>query len=308
MPASNTSYQIQVDPLDLVSKTDEERIQLALDAIARNGFKENGRPWLSIREAARCFEVRKTTLTARFNGRKTKKEAHLHERALSFGEEDALVKWVSEMGRRGIPLHATAVAQHASVISGRVMGERWVYRFRARHPELKVKWSTGLEQCRAQSLNSTAVSGFYDNLEDLVEKYNIPEENIYNMDEKGIQLGMGKRVLAFVDRDQKTVHQVEDGNRELVTVIECVCADGTAIPPSVVFKGARRDLEWGRNNPCDARYVCPIHSVTSVDTYLAFRTHRRAGQTRSSDPLGSSVTSNLQQPPETSQVVTASLF
>ncbi|KZP07206.1 CENP-B protein, partial [Athelia psychrophila] len=38
----------------------------------------------------------------------------------------------------------------------------------------------------------------------------------------------------------------------LVTIIECVCADGTAIPPSVVFQGARRDLEWGRDNPCNA--------------------------------------------------------
>lgn len=73
------------------------------------------------------------------------------------------------------------------------------------------------------------------------------------MDEKGIQLGMGKRVRAFVDRDQTSVTQVEDGDRELVTMIECVCADGTAIRPGAVFKGARRNLEWGRENPCDAR-------------------------------------------------------
>ena len=69
------------------------------------------------------------------------------------------------------------------------------------------------------------MAGFYNNLKDILDKYDIPEENIYNMDEKGIQLGMGKRVCAMVDRDQKTVHQVEDGNQELVTVIECVCAD-----------------------------------------------------------------------------------
>lgn len=32
-------------------------------------------------------------------------------------------------------------------------------------------------------------------------------------------------------------YQVEDGNRELVTIIKAVCADGLAIAPSVVFKG-----------------------------------------------------------------------
>ena len=97
--------------------------------------------------------------------------------------------------------------------------------------------------------------GFYDHLQHLREKYDIPDENIYNMDEKGIQLGMGKRVCALVDRDQKTVHQVKDGNCELVTIIECVCADGTAIHPSAVFKGAHCNLEWGQDNPCNERWV-----------------------------------------------------
>ena len=38
-------------------------------------------------------------------------------------------------------------------------------------------------------------------------------------------------------------------------MIECVSADGTAIWPSVVFKRARQNLEWGRDNPCDTRYA-----------------------------------------------------
>jgi hypothetical protein len=93
----------------------------------------------------------------------------------------------------------------------------------SRRTELKTKWTVGLEQCRAQSLNATAVAGFFEVLDNAIEKYNIPEENIYNMDEKGLQLGIGKRVLALVDRNQHTVQKVQDGNKELVTVIETVC-------------------------------------------------------------------------------------
>jgi hypothetical protein len=89
----------------------------------------------------------------------------------------------------------------------------------------------------------------------LFPKYGIPAENIYNMDEKGIQLGVGQKVKAFVDRDQKEVYSVEDGNRELVTVIETISADGSCLQPSVIYQGKCRDLEWGRNNPCNARYV-----------------------------------------------------
>lgn len=115
--------------------------------------------------------------------------------------------------------------------------------------------TTGLEQCRARALNEHTVREYFTILNDLITRYNIPPENIYNMDEKGILLGVGKRTAAFVDRDQKTLYQVEDGNRELVTVIECISADGEALDPCVIYKGARRDLAWGRNNPCKARFV-----------------------------------------------------
>jgi len=62
-------------------------------------------------------------------------------------------------------------------------------------------------------------------------------ENIYNADEKGIQLGVGKKVAVVADWNQKNVVQVENGNREMVTFIETVCANGSVLPPSVIFQG-----------------------------------------------------------------------
>jgi hypothetical protein len=38
-------------------------------------------------------------------------------------------------------------------------------------------------------------------LKELIEKYNIPPENIYNADEKGVLLRISKKVLAFFDQD-----------------------------------------------------------------------------------------------------------
>jgi hypothetical protein len=159
------------------------------------------------------------------------------------------------MGVHGVPLSLTAVAEYASVILDKPVSDAWACKFRARHGDLKTRWTTGLEACRAKSLNRTQVAEFYDILSGLVTEFKIKPKDMYNMDEKGIQLGIGQRTLVLVDRDQKTVQQVEDGNRELVTVIETVCADGSFLPPSVIYKGKKRDLEWGRNNPCEARYV-----------------------------------------------------
>ena len=111
-----------------------------------------------------------------------------------------------------------------------------------------------------KALNSTAVEEFYDILEQVVQEFGIKKENTWNMDEKGVQLGIGAKVVAIVDHDQATVYSIGDGNRELVTVIEVVCADGTALAPSVISQGARRNPEWGRPeiNPSSARYV-PIN-------------------------------------------------
>ncbi|KIL55798.1 hypothetical protein M378DRAFT_188648 [Amanita muscaria Koide BX008] len=66
---------------------------------------------------------------------------------------------------------------------------------------------------------------------------------MYNMDEKGVQLGIGKRIAALVDRNQKVAQHIEAGDRELVTIIETVCADGSSLVPSVIFQGKRRNLD-----------------------------------------------------------------
>ena len=80
-------------------------------------------------------------------------------------------------------------------------------------------------------------------LDEMVKGFNILSENIYNMDEKGIQMGIGKRVATLVDRDQKDIYQVENDNCQLVTIIETVSADGKALHLSVIYQGKHRDLE-----------------------------------------------------------------
>jgi hypothetical protein len=105
------------------------------------------------------------------------------------------------------------------------------------------------------------------------------------MDEKGIQLGIGAKITAMIDRDQKVVYSIEDGNRELVTVIECICADGSILHPSVIFQGLRQNSEWGRNNPCNARFASFQFKVrrTLILTYLltVYLFLQTVGQTKS---------------------------
>ena len=107
---------------------------------------------------------------------------------------------------------ATAITDYVADIVGHAVGESWVRCFKACHPELKVKWSLTLEKCCAASLNLTLVNKFYNLFEETINTYNIPVENIHNMDEKGIQLSIGQKVKAFINRGQKDVYSIEDGN------------------------------------------------------------------------------------------------
>ena len=253
LPVSEPPVPELVVDNDLSVLTQAERMEQALVALVASGTKPDGNPKLSIRKTAAEFNVPRSTLTDRWNGTPTHREGHVHELLLTPAQEEVLVEWIKVTGRRGIPFMASMIADYVADIVGHEISESWIRHFKSWHPELKVKWTSTLERCRAASLNPALVNEFYDLLEEMITKHNIPSENIYNMDEKGIQLGIGQKVKAFVDCDQKDVYSIVDGNRELITVIETVSADGSCLQPSVIFQGKRRDLEWGRNNPCNAR-------------------------------------------------------
>ncbi len=68
--------------------------------------------------------------------------------------------------------------------------------------DLKLQWTQGLKSPCAGALNETVVAKFYQILAQTVEKYQVKPENIYNMDEKGVQFGIGIQQRVLVDRNQ----------------------------------------------------------------------------------------------------------
>ena len=238
---------------DLSNLSIEQRITLVLQAVNESPILRDGRHQLSLRQAAKDFSISRSTLTARYNGIPARNDAHEHQQKLTRAEERILADWIKVQGQHGVPISPSTLGDHAEAIAGCSIGKSWPQRFMDRHPDLKTRYTQSLEKCRANNVNPATVNKFFDIFEDVVKEYNIDESDIYNMDEKGIQLGVGKRVAAIIDCDQKEVYSLEDGNCKLVTVIETVSADGTALPPSFIFKGARINLEWGRDNPCHAR-------------------------------------------------------
>jgi transposase len=84
---------------NLASLSKEVRIRLAIDAVRASGTNSDGRFNLSLRQAAKEFDVARSTLTGRFNGMPTRKEAHEHEQKLQPAQEEVLVEWIKVMGQ-----------------------------------------------------------------------------------------------------------------------------------------------------------------------------------------------------------------
>jgi hypothetical protein len=59
------------------------------------------------------------------------------------------------------------------------------------------------------------------------------------MDEKGFMIGVttkAKRVFSRRKYEQGGLkQQLQDGNREWITTITCICADGTTLPPTLIY-------------------------------------------------------------------------
>jgi hypothetical protein len=79
-------------------------------------------------------------------------------------------------------------------------------------------------------------------LHEKIEEYNVQPIHIFNMDEKGFQLGRVGRTKRIFDKrlyEQKGVRQaLEGGSSEWITVMACICSDGKALSPTLIFQGA----------------------------------------------------------------------
>lgn len=82
-------------------------------------------------------------------------------------------------------------------------------------------------------------------MENTRAKYGIPDEDVYNFDETGFQMGVigTAKVVTGSQRAGKAL-VTQPGNREWVTVVEAINASGWALPPMIIFAGKMHQATW----------------------------------------------------------------
>ncbi|KIK77965.1 hypothetical protein PAXRUDRAFT_80268, partial [Paxillus rubicundulus Ve08.2h10] len=127
-------------------------------------------------------------------------------------------------------------------ICGKQPGKNWARCFIQHCPHLVSAKPHGLDPKRAQNFNRKTIEEYFQLRGEVEEKYNgIPPEHNWNMDEKGNQLGGGRKGsgMKFIFWTENKEHyclHCDNDNLKLGSILECVNAAGTAMPPCFVMK------------------------------------------------------------------------
>jgi len=117
------------------------------------------------------------------------------------------------------------------------ISKNWSSCFLAHHPNLKTSMARSIEVSCIKEVTRESINRWFDTFASVLEKYEIEMEDVYNMDETGFPIGTIQNACVIVDKTVRMKYQAQPGRQEWVTAVECVCADGTAIPPLIIFKG-----------------------------------------------------------------------
>jgi len=217
---------------------------------AVEGIK-NGR-YSGFRQAARETGLSRTTITERYNGRSTRRKAQEKQMKLAHVEEDELARAIRVTTVAEKPPLSEVVRGMADglmkrrvkgvnedgnkLVSYEPIGKKWPSRFIKRQKQLKSERAEKIEVVRNE-VKVEDLEKWFTELAALAEKYDIQPGNIYNMDESGFNVGDFEARQVIVDTSVQSRYQAQPGRQEWVTAVECICADGSSVPPLIIFTG-----------------------------------------------------------------------
>ena len=203
-------------------------------------------PWTKIADK---HGVVRSTLTRKWRGEtRSVKDAHLAQQNLSPQEEAELIKYIERLTADHLPPTREMVQNFASDIAGKRVSMSWVDRFVNRYSEqLTTQWSTSMDRDRHAADSREKYERYFTILGDKIKFYDVEPRNTYNMDEKGFMVGaIGKQKRIFSRRlfnKKQFQQQLQDGNREWISLIACVCGDGVALPPGLIYAADSKNIQ-----------------------------------------------------------------
>jgi hypothetical protein len=175
----------------------------------------------------------------------------INQQKLNPQQEQELVRYIKGLTERQLPPTREMIQNFASTIAKEVVSESWVTHFINRHSiHLISQWTVGMDSNRHEADSGDKYRLYFHLLHSKIDQYHVDPRHIYNMDEKGFLIGIvgrSKRIFSRRMWEKKEVRaSLQDGNRVWITLLACICADGSALPPSLIYEAANKGIQSSR--------------------------------------------------------------
>lgn len=211
---------------------------------------------MTFRQASEEYAVPTAVIFHRIKGRKVSLDKMGGvTKALSDRVEGHLVNCLKTRAKMGHPCHKeelkVLVGEYVTRLKiktpfkNNIPGDCWYQNFMKRHPSLSLKEPELLQKARTQARRPHVVYDFYDILEKEVSHNNLTgkPQYIFNADESGFHSDPHK-LRAIGEKGAALSRSSGGSGRESTSVLACVAADGSFLPPLIVFKGAAVQARW----------------------------------------------------------------
>jgi hypothetical protein len=165
--------------------------------------------------------VPRTSLSHHLQGRVPRVDSYANGHKLTQTEEETLLNWVLDMDSRGYPPRIRAVGDAAKMLlekrvgASAKIGVNWAQHFIKRQPQLSSKYTRACDYQRAQCEDPEKLQAWFWLVTNMINKYGIVEDDIYNFNEVGYAMGLigTTRVVTSLDRRGRPV-TLQLGDRE----------------------------------------------------------------------------------------------
>jgi len=225
----------------------EGRTSLALYAL-KQGQKT------SIRAAAYSYDVSRDTLGRRQRGILSRLETTPNSRLFTDTEEEVIVRRILDLDTQGFSPRISIIREIANIVlincdasHPQTVGKNWPTTFINRKDELRTMWNRKYDYQRAKCEDPAIIEPWFNIVRNLKAKYGILDEDTWNFDETGFQMGviMTSKVVTRTERKGRPKTK-QPGNQEWVSVVHGINAQGWAIPPLIILKGQLYLAPWYR--------------------------------------------------------------
>lgn len=260
-------------------KEEEARIQAVVEEL--NALTPEERKAIKISHVAEFYSLRYNRLLERLKGRPSKLGLVPINRKLTEEQDRALCQHLTKLDSIGTSPLIPDIAFYANAILQQehndpdtpapVVGENWVRRWLARHPEYSIVRQYAIDSDRKAAQTPDEIQRWMDHYEAICKKYSIAIEDRWNGDETGFRVGIGKHQYVITLNPGQRPTLGSANCRESVTVVECVSAGGFAIPPFVILPGTRHMESWYKKTLLGLDYIIGVSETGYINAILAFQ-------------------------------------